>query len=243
MGHKLLSLYDALIYGVRTVLDQIRLFFKAYLLLIALGIGIMLSIVCISLALTGKVLPSFFEKTVTTLESNGTVTKKIEFSYHPFTLYKKIQLLSVEGIFSLIIFFLVWLLFAWIFSGLLFLGFEVYKTGTGTVSTLYAHYEYIPSMALLCVMMMAIVCGGLLLFIIPGLYWFVRFSYAPYILVDTKCSAVEALRRSYRMTKDYFWELFAFAVIWFTIMSSAAGLFSTPIMIMATIHLYYQLKA
>ena len=44
--------------------------------------------------------------------------------------------------------------------------------------------------------------GGLLLFIIPGIIFAMRFSMTNYILVDNpELDAVEAMRRSWRMTK------------------------------------------
>ncbi|HXW86525.1 MAG TPA: hypothetical protein VEK38_04255, partial [Candidatus Bathyarchaeia archaeon] len=114
-----------------------------------------------------------------------------------------------------------------------------YNTGTGNVWTVCSQKAYLFSMPLLGLLMMVIVCAGLILCIVPGVIWFVRFSFAPQVLIDKQCSPLEALRISYAMTKNNFWELWAYNFIWFALATSFLFL---PIMIMATMHLYYQLK-
>ncbi|MGY8870617.1 MAG: YciC family protein [Pseudomonadales bacterium] len=51
------------------------------------------------------------------------------------------------------------------------------------------------------------VFGGLLLFILPGIYIGVRLAFADYICVLEKQSALNSLKQSWKDTSDYFWTL------------------------------------
>jgi hypothetical protein len=56
------------------------------------------------------------------------------------------------------------------------------------------------------------VCGGLVLFIIPGLYLLSRWSLSPVLVLTSCSSAREALARSWRATRRCAWKLlFLFA--------------------------------
>lgn len=88
------------------------------------------------------------------------------------------------------------------------------------------------------------VIGGLLLLIIPGLIWAVRFSFAPVIVIDTKSGPIVSMKESYAITNGYFWKLLLF---WLTIiilnvlglLVFVVGLLVTvPVSALATIYVY-----
>lgn len=88
------------------------------------------------------------------------------------------------------------------------------------------------------------VLGGLILLILPGIYWAVRFSFGPIIIVDTNSGPVVSMKESYAITKDKFWQLFGFwvAIIALNILGIIAlfvGLLVTiPVSTLATIYVY-----
>jgi uncharacterized membrane protein len=57
------------------------------------------------------------------------------------------------------------------------------------------------------------VLGGLILLIIPGIFWAVRFSLSPLIIVDGKMGPVVAMKESYHITKGHFWKLLGFWIV------------------------------
>jgi len=57
------------------------------------------------------------------------------------------------------------------------------------------------------------ILGGLILLIIPGVFWAVRFSFSPMIVVDTKLGPIAAMKESFSISKDNFWKLFWFFVV------------------------------
>ncbi len=54
---------------------------------------------------------------------------------------------------------------------------------------------------------------GLILLIIPGIIIAVRFSFAPYLVIDKKLTAIDALKESARITKGNFWSVVAVSAI------------------------------
>jgi uncharacterized membrane protein len=64
------------------------------------------------------------------------------------------------------------------------------------------------------ILMPLTILGGLILLIIPGLIWAVRFSFSPIIVVDTKIGPIASMKESYAITKGNFWKILLF---WITI--------------------------
>jgi len=58
-----------------------------------------------------------------------------------------------------------------------------------------------------------VVLGGLILLIIPGIIWAVRFSFAPVIVIDTKMGPINSMKESYAITKGNFWKLLLFWIV------------------------------
>jgi len=94
-----------------------------------------------------------------------------------------------------------------------------------------------------------IVIGGLLLFIVPGIIWAVKFLFAQWIVVDTGCGPIEALKRSSAATYGLKWQILGFYVICVLIIYAGffallVGAFVTmPIFFLALALLYRQLSA
>lgn len=54
---------------------------------------------------------------------------------------------------------------------------------------------------------------GTILFIIPGIYFGIRFWFYDYFIVDKRAGVIESLKRSWRITKGNVWNLFLFILI------------------------------
>ncbi len=92
-----------------------------------------------------------------------------------------------------------------------------------------------------------LVLVGIVLLIIPGIFWAVRFSFSHIILVDTKMGPIESMKESYAITKGSFWKLLLF---WLVVgMINLVGLivfglgllFTIPFTTLATIYVYRNL--
>lgn len=59
-------------------------------------------------------------------------------------------------------------------------------------------------------LMIAIILGGFLLFIIPGIIFSIKFMFTPYLMVDKDMGPIEALKASAKMTDGVKWDLVGF---------------------------------
>lgn len=62
-----------------------------------------------------------------------------------------------------------------------------------------------------------IVAGGLLLLVVPGVIWALRYGFATFLVLDKKTDPVEALRESGRLTRGVKGQLLAFALLMFCV--------------------------
>lgn len=88
------------------------------------------------------------------------------------------------------------------------------------------------------------VVGGLILLIIPGIFWAVRFSLSSIIVVDKNIGPIMAMKESYAMTKGLFWKLLGFWIVIALInLAGMVALFvgllvTVPLSTLATVYVY-----
>jgi uncharacterized membrane protein len=58
-----------------------------------------------------------------------------------------------------------------------------------------------------------IVLAGIILFVIPGIIWSIKFQYFPYLIIDKGMGPIEALKKSAVITNGAKWELLAFGFV------------------------------
>lgn len=91
------------------------------------------------------------------------------------------------------------------------------------------------------------VFGGFVCLIVPGIILLIRCQFYSYFIIDKKAGPVEALRLSYKATKDNVWKLFCFdlaftGVIILGAMALLLGLFvAIPIASLAFVYVYRKL--
>jgi len=92
-----------------------------------------------------------------------------------------------------------------------------------------------------------IVLAGLILLIIPGIIWAIKFQFFGYFIVDKELGPIESLKQSAKITKDAKWTLFLFGLLSGLINFLGAllllvGLFATiPTTMMAKAFVYRKL--
>lgn len=91
------------------------------------------------------------------------------------------------------------------------------------------------------------VLGGLILFIVPGIIWAIKFQFYPYFIIEKKLDPVEALKKSAFITKGAKWDLFVFGLLLVVInilglLALVVGLFAAvPTTIVAHAFVYRKL--
>ncbi|HUV41212.1 MAG TPA: hypothetical protein VMW23_05450 [Sedimentisphaerales bacterium] len=117
------------------------------------------------------------------------------------------------------------------------------------VGTLFAacgcFWRYLATMILYCL----IVFAGLVLLIVPGLIWAIKFSLGFYFVVDKGLDPVAALKASSRTTMGVKWQLFGFGIVcafinMLGLICLLVGMFATyPTVLVAFALVYRQLLA
>lgn len=89
---------------------------------------------------------------------------------------------------------------------------------------------------------------GLILFIIPGVYFALKYQFYSYLIVDKNLGVIEALKKSARMTDGIKWKLFGFSLVlcglnFLGLIALVFGLLVTvPMSIMAYVYVYRTLR-
>ena len=94
-----------------------------------------------------------------------------------------------------------------------------------------------------------LVFAGILLLIIPGIYWAVRYQFFGYCILDRDVGPVEAMKMSGRITRGSWWNLFWLGILQFLVVLLGAiaclvGLFwAIPTAMVAHAYAYVKLAA
>ncbi len=113
---------------------------------------------------------------------------------------------------------------------------------------LFAHYRQFWSYFGASILYGLIVTGGLILLIVPGIIWAIKFGMYSYLVVDKKMGALEALRESSRVTMGEKWPLFLFGLL--SVLIAIAGFlalgigtfFAIPTIYIASAYIYLKLS-
>lgn len=116
------------------------------------------------------------------------------------------------------------------------------------IRDLFSVSYLLPQYIIAIIIKVLVILVGFLLFIIPGVFWSVRFQFSSYIIIDEKVSPFEAIRRSSQITKGNWWKLFFFNIVLVLINIAGAicfliGLIVTiPTTMLASAYVYRKLS-
>ncbi len=150
---------------------------------------------------------------------------------------------------SIIIDIATWVLQLVIGMGLIRIALTFCDNEKGRFSDLFSQYRLFFKYLFGSILYTLIVLGGLILLIIPGIYFGIRFCFYHYFIVDKKVGVIESLKRSWRITEGSVWNLFLFNLLLVIInllgvLCLLVGLFATiPVTMMATAFVYRKLLA
>lgn len=121
--------------------------------------------------------------------------------------------------------------------------------GTPAFRDLFAHAQYLWRYFLASVLYGLIVIGGLILLIVPGIIWALRYQFAAYLIVDKNLGILDAFRKSGAITKGHKWNLFGYAIIQgilnaIGVLALGIGvLITAPVTMLAYAKIYRQLES
>jgi len=141
----------------------------------------------------------------------------------------------------------------WVFE--VILGIGLIKISLDFVSNkkpdykdLYIHYRLFWKYLAGSILYGLIVLGGLILLVIPGIYWAVKYHFVLYLVVDHNMGPIEALKKSEKLTRGVKVELLLLIVTLLIINFIGAALFmigllvTIPVTLIAVAHVYKKLE-
>ncbi len=117
--------------------------------------------------------------------------------------------------------------------GFIKLSLSVYDGVKPSVSIIFSQTKYFFRYFFASVLYGLIVLGGMLLLVIPGIIWAIRFRYFGYAIVAKDMKIIESLKESRRLTKGLTWKLFVFSLALFGI--NLLGLIPAGVGLLVTI--------
>ncbi len=136
---------------------------------------------------------------------------------------------------------------AWLTAGLTRIMLDVYSGKKPPFETLFNQFKYFWRIFGSEILIGLIVVGGLILLIVPGIYWALKYQFVTNLIVDKNMGITEAMGKSGELTKGIKLRLLVFdlALIGVMILGGLAlgvgVLIALPIVYLAGIHVYKQL--
>lgn len=115
------------------------------------------------------------------------------------------------------------------------------------VTLLFDEYKLLIYYIIGIILTTLITAVGLLLLIVPGIYFTIRLQLWQYYLVDKGCNPITAIKESWKATKGYGWDLMALGFVLgilnlIGLLAIFVGLIITaPVSMIATIYVYRQI--
>src|SRR3989339_553892 len=147
-----------------------------------------------------------------------------------------------------------WLMYILYFVVAIVIGIGIVKISTQviegkqpTIADLFSHYHYFWKYMGVSILYMLIVYAGLILLIIPGIIWAIKYQFVYYLVIDKNMGITEAFKASKQMTAQckgkLFWMYIVFGLISFVgILALFVGTFiTTPIVMLAYAYVYKKL--
>ncbi len=87
------------------------------------------------------------------------------------------------------------------------------RSETPRIALLFSAFRNYWNAILANLLVVFIAVIGFVMLIIPGVFWLVKMSFVPYLVVDRKMEAVEAVKASWSMTRGYGWRIFGMGLL------------------------------
>jgi uncharacterized membrane protein len=126
---------------------------------------------------------------------------------------------------------------------------NLYEKRRGDLGDLFSQTSLFPDYLVATIVYVLIVIAGLILLIIPGIVWAIKYSYYGYYIVDKRKSPFDAIKASGQATKGHKWHILG---LWLVIvgvnivgaLALGVGLFLTvPTTSLACAYVYKQLAS
>lgn len=129
--------------------------------------------------------------------------------------------------------FAVYLVFMFFKTGFTKITLDLYDKDDSTVKTLFSGGRYLFRIIVATTLYMLMIGGGVVLFIVPGIYFAIKYAFYMYAIIDKNAGILESFSESAKLTHDAKWELFGLAVLTGALNSFAASAFGIGLLIIS----------
>jgi uncharacterized membrane protein len=132
--------------------------------------------------------------------------------------------------------------------GIIAICLKIYNNEEIKIKDLFSQIEKIIKYIGSTILYSAIVLGGLILLIVPGIMWAIKYQFMSYLIIEKDMGIMEALRKSGEITKGSRNNLFLFTILLGLInlvgaLALGIGLFATiPTTMLAMVYVYKKLS-
>lgn len=132
--------------------------------------------------------------------------------------------------------------------GLMKIFLRMYDGEDPKIEEIFSYYKLFWNYISVSILYGLIVLGGLILLIVPGIIWAIKYSFAPLIVVDTGVGPRAALRESANLTKNLKSRLLGFGIVCVVVallgylVFMVGALVSVPVVSFAWIYVYRKLS-
>jgi hypothetical protein len=122
---------------------------------------------------------------------------------------------------------------------------EIYDTGSSSLGVLWTVFPLLWRSILADIIFIFCTAAGIVCFIVPGIYFAIRYGFYKLILIDTSCSVLEAFKRSAHITDGNRWNIFGFITLLFwinSILPVISWFITLPATSLAYIYVYRSLQ-
>jgi uncharacterized membrane protein len=139
---------------------------------------------------------------------------------------------------------------SWIVTlGTINFALKIYENKPTPYSSLFEKWKLIFPFFVASVLYGLIIFGGIILLIIPGIIWSLKFQFFPYAMVDRKTGIMESLKFSSKITAGSKWKIFLFnlaqglTMLLGLLLLGIGILAAIPVTTMAEVYIYRKLSA
>lgn len=195
MQAKKFSVFEAIVYGLKTTLDHFRLFFLTTVTFGATVFGAF-AIIALSLGIIGFGKLIEISKTLTICDGSSCTIRTIVEAINGAPL-------GIAIVSTLVL----WIFIIGLSIGYIRIMLDQYDTGTSQVKRLFSCFGLVPKFTITTILFGLIVFLGTLVLIIPGIILAARLGLFAYFIVDKNTSIIGSVKKSYAATKGATWPI------------------------------------
>jgi uncharacterized membrane protein len=131
---------------------------------------------------------------------------------------------NIYGLLSLVI-------SSYLTGGMMKIGLSYFDGKKVAITEMFTQYQYFFRVLGASILTCIIVILGLILLIVPGIIWGLKYQFAINLIVDKNIGIMEAMRQSAELTKGVKWQLFVFNLAVFGVMILGALVFGVGVLV------------